>query len=119
MPKPKRRPLKEFLILFRNFPSPICTMSNTCLIRAGLFTSFWNSATFHSEVFHTSWAAAAWGAALNEPSVVKPAAARDISDLRDMFFMFVPFQRSIGLQSTLPGCDYYLNRILAIIPLSS
>src|SRR5579872_218104 len=88
-PKPNCRPLKEFLMLFRNFPSPICTTSYTCLIRAGSFTSSRNSASFHSEAFHTSWLSLMGGAALNKPSVVKYAAARDSNDLRVMLFMSI------------------------------
>src|SRR5579864_8698179 len=89
MPKPNRRPLKEFLMLLRNFPSPICTMSYTCLIRAGCLTSFSNSPSFHSEAFHTSWASVASGAPLNKPKVRKPSAPRDINDLRVTSLMFV------------------------------
>src|ERR1700722_11246346 len=95
MPKPNCRPLKDFLMLFRNFPFPICTMSYTCLIRDGSFTSFWNSASFHSEALHTSWPSVSWGAPLNKPRVVKPTAARDSNDLRVMLFMSPLFEQGM------------------------
>src|SRR5579864_3183557 len=86
---PNCKPFKEFLMLFRNFPSPICTTSYSCLIRAGSFMSFSNSPSFHSEAFHTSWALVASGAPLNKPKVRKPSAPRDINDLRVTSLMFV------------------------------
>src|SRR5579864_9291557 len=103
MPKPNLRPLREFLMLLRNFPSPICTMSYTCLIRAGSLTSFSNSASFHSEAFHIIWASVASGTPLNKPTVSKPSAPRDINNLRVTSLMFVPLLRSIGNESTPPS----------------
>ena len=105
-------------MLFRNFPSPICMTSNICLILAGSLTSFWNSLRFHSEALHTSWASAAWGAPPDRPSVVKPAAAPEISDLRVMLFMFSHCNEGLVCHRR-HRLRIYLNRTLAIIPLSS
>src|SRR5579864_1105455 len=104
MPKPNRRPLREFLILFRNLPSPICTTSYSCLIRAGPFASFSNSASFHSEAFNTSWASVAWGATLNKPTVINPSVPWDINDLRvtSLMVVLIPLG-SIGNESTPPN----------------
>src|ERR1700739_818144 len=103
MPKPNCRPLKEFLMLFRNFPSPICTTSYSCLSRAESFTSFSNSASFHSEAFHTSWASVASGTPLNRPTVSKPSAPRDTNDLRVTSLIFVLLVHNIENWSTPPS----------------
>src|ERR1700693_4977693 len=58
-------------------------------MRAGSFTSLWNSASFQSSVFHTSWASAWFDRPLSAPRAVIPAATPETKDLRFTFCMFV------------------------------